>query len=212
MHAPTALDRARVHERLTAKLAAGAGAPVASRSASLLRWGVGALTVAGVIAGVWFGSPLIGERAPSISLAKLVHVQSLRPRVEPNAEVEHSVDVAEPAPQPLRVSHAAVTRTRNSAPPSAAPTDLLREEAMLLGRARAAIRQNDLAEARGILRVHASRFPAGALVEEREAAGVLCACADSALNADESLAQFRARYPQSMSLPALAAACSRGRP
>ena len=99
MHAPTALDRARVHERLTAKLAAGAGAPAVSRSASLLRWGVGALTVAGAIAGVWFGSPFIGERAPSTSLAKLVHVQPLRPRAEPNAEVEHSVDVAEPAPR-----------------------------------------------------------------------------------------------------------------
>lgn len=60
--------------------------------------------------------------------------------------------------------------------PSPAPTDSLRLEAELLGRAWVAIRERRAEDTRALLAEHARRFPEGALVPERRACQVVASC------------------------------------
>ena len=59
------------------------------------------------------------------------------------------------------------------------PESTLREETELMDRALSALRSGDTANARELLRAHATRFPNGALVRERERALVRLKDAES---------------------------------
>jgi outer membrane protein assembly factor BamD (BamD/ComL family) len=75
------------------------------------------------------------------------------------------------APHPL-AGHAATAPRRTSAPSN----ETLEEELPLLQSAQDALRLGDTDRALVLLDVHAKRFPAGALSEERRAAHALAAC------------------------------------
>jgi len=95
-------------------------------------------------------------------------------------------------------------RIEPSAPaPSAA--DLLRAELELMEQARVAVRGHQHARALELLEAHASRFPNGAMLEERLAwlAIVSCERGDGRDRADE----FASSYPKSARLAAVRAAC-----
>jgi hypothetical protein len=82
--------------------------------------------------------------------------------------------------------------------PSAAPTDSLRLEAELLGRAWVAIRERRAADTRALLAEHARRFPEGALVPERRACQLVASCiagdSDATDRAQRYLDEHRASH------------------
>lgn len=117
---------------------------------------------------------------------------------------------AEPLPEPvLRVDPPPAP----SAPPVAsapAPTvaEHLAEEIAILRAIDDALRRGDGASALAGVEKHAAQFPAGAMVEEREAARVLAMCALGRRDDAVKLAdRFRVRFPRSPASPRLDASC-----
>jgi len=104
-----------------------------------------------------------------------------------------------PAPAP-------VTRqaTPQSAPPRERTGQELAAESAILDIARTAIARGEADHAIAAVDRHASTFPQGVLREEREALGVKAlVLAGRADDARARAAQFRAKYPESLFLPAL---------
>jgi hypothetical protein len=85
---------------------------------------------------------------------------------------------------------------RTAAPPDVGPA--LREEIALIARARKDLSQGHRQAAAKWLALHARRFPAGALIEEREGLAVMVLWERGAeARAREAARRFRLRYPQS---------------
>lgn len=125
--------------------------------------------------------------------ARVVRMPSISSRVQVDNQVETQAR-----------SPAATTE-----PPTAAVlSDTIREEAILLGRVRGALRRNDIREAESGIREHAARFPHGLLVEEREAALVLCLCRSGThADAAAALLVFVERFPRSALRASVDAEC-----
>lgn len=93
---------------------------------------------------------------------------------------------------------------------SVSPTsDALAAERALLDRARGALMRGDMDQTLKLTSHHARQFPRGQLAEERDALAIRALAQKGELGAARGRAvQFRARYPHSIFLPALATALS----
>jgi hypothetical protein len=159
----------------------------------------GALVVGGVVGAAARGTPEVRvvtvERAPSAS--------ALVPRIPPSS-VPPWTQIETPAASASAVPvapHAVAT----AAPPSSGQE--LAAESAILDIARAAIARGEADHALAAVDRHAAAFPQGMLREEREALGVKAlVLAGRGDDARAREARFRARYPESLFLPALESA------
>lgn len=169
--------------------------PVGSLRAAqtLVTFGLGAAV--GAVA-VW------SARSPA-EPAPVVHVDSA-PAIATGAVIATPSAIAS-EPAPAAAPEAATDLRAPARPTSAAPAavDTSSAERALLDRARHQLEEKDGASALGSLDQHARRYPNGVLVQEREAMMVRALLlvgrvADARARAD----RFRARYPDSLLLPA----------
>jgi len=96
--------------------------------------------------------------------------------VEPVAPTEPTEPIAAPESEVVELQRPTTLSGAAADPPPASPTDALRLEAELLGRAWVAIREGRAAQTRALLAEHARTFPKGALVPERQACQLVAAC------------------------------------
>jgi hypothetical protein len=99
-----------------------------------------------------------------------------------------------------------VPRVEASSEPSSA-TSALNAERVLLDRGRTALARGDAAACLGLLEEHRTRYPHGALTEEREALAIRTLVALGRVGEARARGrQFKATYPTSLMLPAVEAA------
>jgi len=99
--------------------------------------------------------------------------------------------------------------TPRTEPSSPVRPDPLLEETLLLQQARAALASAEPQRALELLRRHRTHFPAGALVEEREAASIRARCAlGQHQRAQHDAERFARAYPRSAYLEDLDPACT----
>ena len=139
------------------------------------------------------GAPVLATAAPVLATAALAPVKVAAPvRAVPQGRLLASASSVAPA--------SAV---------APAPIDTLTDEAALLRSAHAALSRGDTATANSRLDDHASRFPNGALAEERSAARVHTLCAQGrAAEARTAAGAFVAAHPRSSLAPAVRRACA----
>jgi hypothetical protein len=133
-----------------------------------------------------------------------------------SASASSSPPVASTSAKPSAAPSSEVLPTATSAAPSisasaapAASDDLPKEQA-LLDTARAALARGRADDALAAVASHASTFPRGRLVEDREALAVQAhAAAGHADDARKRAERFRTRYPKSIYLPAIDRALAR---
>lgn len=122
-------------------------------------------------------------------------------------------DAPEPAPSP---SPSVPPSVAPEPVPSVAPTlapkpspvpsdDTLVRELALLRKAKTAMRDGRVTQAKAALREHGRSFPSGQLAEDREALWVIVRCGEHARNTGR--AAFEAAHPSSHHLVAIRAAC-----
>jgi hypothetical protein len=209
-----AKERVRLHLAATLGLAAGfgaAGAVVGAASAAATASPVpaegflGALTKLllvkkAVVLGVVAATAVTGTVAyVEVRERKVAAEQALahKQRAVPAAPVAPAVPAPVAAPAPLVVAE-------EKAP------DTLGEERALLDAARAAIAHGRLGEAQVLLSRHAQAFPAGRLVEEREALTIrLLVRQGHRAEASRRAARFRQEHPHSIQQPNIDAALRR---
>lgn len=197
--------RARVLARATATLAgvavAGAATSAAAAAAGAAKGGVAAkaaLTTKLVIAAVAFS---VGGGVGAGALAVV------RPRVPAPAPAPIVIRVVTPAPAPpapVVEEPAPTPKPEPAAKPALRKADMLDAERSLVEQARAAFARNDPAGALVTLNQHEREYPSGQLAEERMALQII-ALADSGADAKakELAKKFRARFPQSLLMPAV---------
>jgi hypothetical protein len=172
-------------------------APAAAALSGLGKWGVVssiACAVGGAAIGLWAG-------------AHWFRVQIVTPiPVIIERQVEVPVPAAGPAPE--AASPRPVQKPPTAPPPATRPRDAdLAQERGLLEMARTALSRGDLSHAFESLESHAAKFPGGQLVEERESLMIQALASSGRLDeAKLRAAEFRAKYPQSLLMPAVEAA------
>lgn len=130
----------------------------------------------------------------------VVPAPTVSPAVPPAPEVVADPEVVEAPP-------AAVTPPTVPAPPPAAAAP----ESELLRGAKAALLRGDATQALALTATHATHYPGGQFVEEREAIAVEALVALGRTSAaDDRFQRFRARYPQSSYLARLQRIVSAG--
>jgi hypothetical protein len=164
-------------------------------------WGalLGALVLGGIIGAAGRGSPEVRivtlEATPPMTASTVVAVA---PSLAPWTQLEAPAASVSAAPE---APHAASTA------PAPATGQELAAESAILDIARAAIARGEADHALAAVDRHASAFPHGMLREEREALGVKAlVLAGRGDQARAREARFRARYPESLFLPALESA------
>jgi hypothetical protein len=190
-------QRARAMARARAALAAPAlltAAPSAA-AAPRTRWVAAAAAVLVVGAAVGAAAYEIHARLAPAPLTRPAAVASA-PVVVARAPASSAAEVAVPDLPP--------TPAATVAAPSLSPADAARAELHLLRQARAAVARGDFAAALPPIAEHTRRFKSGRLVEEREALRVKALVGlGRAGEARRAAADFRARFPRSVLLPAV---------
>jgi hypothetical protein len=192
----SASQRARATARARAALAAPV-VPTSARSgvAPRTRWAAAAAAVLVVSAAVAAAAYEIRTRFAPEPVTGPAAAPSA-PAVVAIAPASSSAEVAVPAPPPAPSATVA-------APPWSS-ADAARAELRLLGQARAAVARGDFAAALSPIAEHARRFKNGRLVEEREALRVKALVGlGRGEEARHAAADFRARFPRSVLLPAV---------
>lgn len=142
--------------------------------------------------------PALPDPSQAIARPTAAAPRSVAPRSAPRPVVaEPSEPAAATVPPPA--PEVVVVQRPTAAPASAVtPTDSLRLEAELLGRAWVAIREGRDEDTRALLAEHARRFPRGALAPEREACQLVARCreggSDAIARARRYLDQHRASH------------------
>ena len=192
----SASQRARATARARAALAAPV-VPTSARSgvAPRTRWAAAAAAVLVASAAVAAAAYEIRTRFAPAPVTGPAAAPSA-PAVVAIAPASSSAEVAVPAPPPRRLPrsrrHRGHRRTR------------LVQSFVLLGQARAAVARGDFAAALSPIAEHARRFKNGRLVEEREALRVkVLVGLGRGEEARHAAADFRARFPRSVLLPAV---------
>ena len=150
-----------------------------------------------------------GEATPIVPAPVDAKAAVARPAVVPAvAPTSEPVPMEPPVARPDRDR----TPARPSAPPASTASppvdaDALAEETRLVARARAALGRGDLDAAQAAVDDHASRFPDGALVEDRIAYATIVACRRSEVDRDAKRREFLQRYPRSPHRPRIDEAC-----
>ncbi len=189
---------------LRARVLATAASPApAPPSSGLIGWlgvgvGIGLLAL-----GVWSLAPVGQSReAPHEVLASTSLPDTVRVELAPDPSIESAPIHIEPTSDD--------SSEASEVPPTRrADGDRLAQELRLVAQARQALVRDDADAALRALSRHARVFPDGAFVEERLAIQVLALCAASREDeARAASAAFVARYPLSVSLPALRSSCA----
>lgn len=229
---PTASDRARVRQRLAAKLAAGAVAATVTTTATnaaaatnvaaaktvtlglvakivapvIVVGGVAAATVPTVIASRAEKdvAPAIVAPAPAKTSAARIAARAAEKETEEEKQKEAEPEVTSAPPVETARMPRAVPKNAAAAPPRADGAD----EVTLVAGIDAALRAGDVARANELIGEHERRFPRGLLVEEREGARVIARCMSGSRSAAES---FLAAHPRSPMRARIEAACRTGR-
>ena len=212
-HQPNELSRARVRRGVEIKLAAaGLGllvAPATSALAGALKVTLVAMAVGGSVVGGFYAIPRVLRRqvhAPAahhheIARAAIAPAPTapapIAPAVEPAVPTVADLEPPAEAPPPpaVRVHHRARVAPAVEANPDA--SDLAGETA-LLSAANAALTHHDVAHAAALLSAYDRQRAPSLLGEEREATGILVACAAGRPGAARiAAARFRTRWPRS---------------
>lgn len=184
--APSAVDKARVEERLAAMLGASALATSSAVAGEAAQHASAALTSAKAAGGSalkwWLGSALLASavtgymalsnKAPVAAVKQRAPIQA--PLATPEPAPEPAVNVAPPAPampeapQPERPAPSPKKRSASSGD--------LSEELEVLHRAQAAWRAHDARLALSLIDEHRARFPRSELKLERDGLRVLTLC------------------------------------
>lgn len=190
----TSVDRAALWRRLSVptpplETSAEPKAAIAGAKAAALKVGLAAFT-AGLSAGVFLDRAVLLPSPPVLS--------------PPVAAPQRTAELPGPAPTtaPVVSEEPALPRRApavSAAAVNTAPRSTLEEERELIDVASAALSGQDLEAAQSALSRHRSRFPAGALTEEREGLSVLVAASEHGWTpeAEVALGAFARRYPES---------------
>ena len=217
-HQPNELSRARVRRSVEIKLAAaGLGllvAPATSALAGALKATLVAVAVGSTVVGSFYAVPhVLGRHAHRPAS----HHEVTRAPVAPTpvAALNEPADMtvadleppAETPPPPVvRVHHRARVAPAVEANPDA--SDLAGETA-LLSAANSALARHDIAHAAALLAAYDRQRAPSLLGEEREATGILVACAAGRPGAARTAAaRFRTRWPRSPLLARIESSCA----
>lgn len=214
--APTAADRERVRARLAAKLGAAAvGATITTTTAKASAGaGAGAAKGSAIALFAKIAAPIV--LAGGAATLAAPHVMKAHP--PPPAVVTAPLPVpppraVEPPPPPAVVTAPAtvavddlppakgqvpatapVRAAKKAAPPALTPEDAA-EEARLVARIDGALRDGDAAAALRLADEHATRFPTGVLVEEREGGRAIARCMSGSRASGDAFLAAHARSP-----------------
>jgi hypothetical protein len=229
---PSAEARSRVRGRLQATLGAAVIGAAATAGSVATPAAAATLATTGKLTAV-AGKPLALALAVKITIAvcgagavgatAYLARRSLAPRaVAPTAVVPAavapaapSVPLPPPSPLPLPSTSSPSPLTSPSTSTSTSTSTIsqpvahgsLKEERALLGRAQAALGDDDAAGAMAAVERHARRFPDGQLAEERDSLRVRAlAAAGDRDEARRRAGEFARRYPRSLFLPSVRAA------
>jgi hypothetical protein len=226
--------RAALLARLSAPGAAGASAssgtgaaPAAAASAAKIGLLVGLLVVAG--GGVYAVRELRRDtptvhagaagdgsalRAPPLPVAPLPVVPPTSDVAADSALTTERQSAAAIAPSDLATGDVVPPAPREASFPtrsakSSAKAPSIAAELELLGEAQAAIRARDFVTALAVLGTHASRYPKGALTEERRAFRVISLCGMGRGDAEGAAEEFLRDHPSSPLVGRVREACGR---
>jgi hypothetical protein len=206
-HQPNELSRARVRRGVEIELAAaGLGllvAPATSALAGALKVTLVAVAVGSSVVGGFYAVPRVLRRQVHASaghheiarapIAPAPIAPASEPAVPAVADLEPPAEA--PPPPVVRVHHRARVAPAVEANPDA--SDLAGETA-LLSAANAALARRDVAHAAALLSAYDRQRAPSLLGEEREATGILVACAAGRPGAARiAAARFRTRWPRS---------------
>ena len=201
----------RIRAGIDARLAAGPGS-AAGQATHWLWVGVSAAVIGAGVAGLWLtsGAREPAQRAPASSV-RVVAPSSVRnlpvPAVSALAELATSAEPAAPskAGSPVvRSLPASSARPSGSGGVAADPA----EELTLVRAMQQALRSGDTSRALRLAAEHASRFPKGTLVEERESARAIASCQRGEADVRATiLAVFTQRFGASPYAARVKAAC-----
>jgi len=201
----------RIRAGIDARLAASAGS--AAGQASHWLWvGVSVVVIGAGIAGLWLTS---GARKPAqlaaASSARVVAPTSVKNQPVPALPgLGRVATPAEPAAPSKAGSPVEQSRPASSAKPSGSGSAAAdpKEELTLVRAMQQALRSGDTSRALTLAAEHASRFPKGTLVEERESARAIASCQRGEPEARATiLASFTQRFGASPYVARVKAAC-----
>ena len=193
----------------------GAGPAGAASAAAATLTSKGAMILAAIAAlgGAVAGASLHAVLAPTPEVRERTVERIVEVRVEVPVEIHPDAGaVTDAGAPPLHEPSALIEAPRSPDAPSSeevrsGPDRDLARETRIVERARTALSHGDARAALEALREHASQFPRGALVEQREALAVTALVrAGEREAAEERATRFRARYPRSAFTPAIDAA------
>jgi hypothetical protein len=151
-----------------------------------------------------FIAPTPPESDASTSEVDVVDEDAVEERAEPKSEQRRSPRRSSVIRSPETSSPALAAASESNEDPLAG----LRAESVLIGRARAALRDDDAAVALRLLHDHARRFPSGELEQERELLRVMALCeAEQPEAAARAAGDFRRAYTDSPLLSHFDSAC-----
>ena len=200
----------RIRAGIDARLAASAGS--ASGQATHRLWvGVGAAVIGAGIAGLWLAS---GAREPAqpaaASSVRVVAPISVKNQPVPALPgLDRLATPVEPA-APSKAKPVEQSRPASSSKPSGSGSGAVdpTEELTLVRAMQQALRSGDTSRALTLAAEHASRFPKGTLVEERESARAIASCQRGEPEARATiLATFTQRFGASPYVARVKAAC-----
>jgi hypothetical protein len=229
-HEPTNQERHRLRERLAKSVAVATTSPrivrLARASGTAPQRRFIGLVLAGLSTPISLAAAFVaGGFTGAFAVVTVQHTGLLEPQVRPRpAATPHPVVVVAPprlAPSPVtaaseasapptlpiesaRPATPASPKTVVSARAMARDSSSLSEQRFLLDTARGALQRGDSAGAQEAIVLHEHKYPRSLLVEERETLAIKALTAAGQLSEAESrAARFRARYPQSIMLPAI---------
>ena len=194
-------SRPQPHRR---QAVAGAGAGVMMWSKAVaVTLGISMTAVVGLKLAVvaWTGTTATEPQEPATE-PKAAATAPTSEKVTPSSPTPTvTPSPAEATPAPDSPAPTATTTPPRSGPSRAARNtttlDTLRAEVTLMERARAALTRGDTTELSRLLRLHAERFPHGALTEEREAWRAVAACRKQSKDASSRASRFLREHPDS---------------
>lgn len=148
----------------------------------------------------------VPESKPAREGPASVEQRDVSDKPAPNPIAVSSDDASVPRAQPRQGSRArtrARARTREAPSTDVSPTSIA-EEVALIKRISAAMAGGQASTVLELVAEHEARFPAGTLIEEREAARARASCRLGQREAGEALTvRFQHRWPKSMQLVAV---------
>ena len=146
---------------------------------------IGAAALAGVGMAWWLGAPpaqppSVAARPAAPSAPVALATRELPAQVSATAEPAATPPASAPVPETARPSAKTTLRAKSASAepkPAAVPSDTLRAELALLGRAQAALRAGRFQEAFALASEHRRTFPEGVMKEERMGVAALAECA-----------------------------------